>query len=509
MKDHNITDSFLLNPQEMAEADSLTIKAGGLTGYQLMLNAGLAVVDTLLRQFPNTANVAVLCGPGNNGGDGYVAASVLKRRGIAVTCFTDYTPRPQSDAKTAADNFQGTTKPTADFKPEEFDLIIDALYGAGLDRPISGNDANLIASINDSNIAVVAVDLPSGVSGLRGDVLGVAVKANLTVTFFRMKPGHLLYPGKALSGKVICADIGINNAVLNDIKPKVMVNIPFIWKDSFPTPDYNSHKYSRGHCAVFSGPSTSTGAARLAAHASARAGAGAVTLLSQSTALLVNAVQLTSVMLHIYDKVEDVIEFMHERKVKAAILGPGFADRMRARDIALELIITQSLGALVLDADGITAFTEISQRLFSSIERSTTQIILTPHEGEFKKLFPEIARNKFLSRLEKAQLAAEQSHAVILYKGADSIIAAPDGRAAINNNAPAYLATAGSGDVLAGLCGGLVAQGMPAFEAACAATYLHSEAASIFGPGLIAEDIIDTLPQALRWLLQPESAITI
>ncbi|UXN04304.1 NAD(P)H-hydrate dehydratase [Bartonella sp. HY406] len=509
MKDHNITDSFLLNPQEMAQADSLTIKNGGLSGYQLMLNAGLAVADTLLKQFPDTKKVAILCGPGNNGGDGYVAAAVIKRRGLEAICFTDTEPRPQSDAQTAASNFQGSIKPIAEFNPDEFDVIVDGLYGAGLDRPISGNDADLINLANNSGKPIVAVDLPSGISGLRGDILGVAIKAQLTVTFFRMKPGHLLYPGKSLAGKVICADIGINYKVLDEIKPKTMVNIPFIWKDKLPIPDHNSHKYSRGHCAVFSGPSTSTGAGRLAAHASARAGAGAVTLLSQSSALLVNAVQLTSVMLHIYDRIEDIIEFMHDRKVKAAVLGPGFGDRMRARDIALELIITQSLDALVLDADGITAFTEISQRLFSSIERSTTKVILTPHEGEFKKLFPEIARNKFLSRLEKAQMAAEQSKAVILYKGADSVIAAPDGRAAINTNAPAYLATAGSGDVLAGLCGGFVAQGMPAFEAACAATYLHSEAASIFGPGLIAEDLIDTLPQALRWLLQPEMAITI
>lgn len=504
MKEYKVTDGFLLNPQEMTEAASLTIKSDNITGYQLMLNAGEAISNILLQYFPKAQKIAILCGPGNNGGDGYVAATILKQRGLHTICFSEHSPQPYSDAQTALINLQDIIKQTHEFKPNDYDVIIDALYGTGLDRPITGSDAELIHNVNNAKTPVISIDLPSGISGLRGDIMGIAIQAQITVTFFRLKPGHILYPGKALAGKIICTDIGINENVLHMINPKVTVNMSSIWQQYFPIPNYNSHKYSRGHCVVFSGPSTSTGASRLASHAAARAGAGAVTVLSQSSALLVNAIQLTSVMLHIYERIEDILKFIEDRQVKVAILGPGFGDRIRARDIALELIGNQNLKTLILDADGISAFTEISHHLFNLIEHSNTKVLFTPHEGEFKKLFPEIASNAFLSRLEKAQLASKQAKSVIIYKGADTIIASPDGRAAIENNAPAYLATAGSGDVLAGLCGGLIVQGMPTFEAACAATYLHSEAASLFGPGLIAEDLIDTLPQILRQLLQPQ-----
>lgn len=502
MAAHDMTDCFLLTPLEMAKADSMTIESGVMRGYALMLNAGEAVADAVPQYFPSARKVAVLCGPGNNGGDGYVAARLLRDAGLDVTCFADNTPHAGSDAETAAQNWKGFLHKTAAFSASNFDLIIDALYGAGLDRDIADSDATLINNVNKSGVPVVAVDLPSGISGTRGNILGTAIKASVTITFFRLKPGHLLYPGRLYSGRTICRDIGINKNVFAKITPKTFINKPQLWLSNFPQLKYDVHKYSRGHMIVFAGPPAHTGAARLAARAGARAGAGAVTLMSTPAAMLVNAAQLTSVMLYVYDDMADTLEFIKARKVKTAVLGPGFNDRMRARDLTLTLLRNQMLQSLVLDADAITAFEETPERLIDAIRQTKTAVVLTPHEGEFARLFPDISSRSDLSKLEKAQLAAERTQAVILFKGPDSVIASPDGYGAINCNGTPFLATAGSGDVLSGILAGLLAQDMPPFQATCAAVWLHADAAEVFGPGLVAEDITESLPKTLSRLQQ-------
>lgn len=332
-------------------------------------------------------------------------------------------------------------------------------------------------------------------------MLGSASRADVTVTFARKKPGHLLLPGREFCGEVVLADIGIGDAVIASLAPKTFANEPALWRHALPVPAVDAHKYKRGHVGVFSGGPASTGAARLSAMAAARAGAGAVTVLSPGSAMQVNAAHLTAIMLRKTDNEVDLAAFLADRRPSAFVLGPGFGVGDKARRFALAVLADGALGparsgveGLVLDADGITAFRDKPTALFLAAgAKRAPALVLTPHDGEFARLFPDIAADQTLSKLEKARQASARAHGVVIYKGPDTVIAAPDGRAAINSNGAPWLATAGSGDVLAGIVAGLMAQGMPAFEAACAAVWLHAEAGSRFGPGLIAED----LPQAL------------
>ena len=490
----------LLTPEEMAEADRLAIEAGPFDGMGLMRRAGAAAAAVVLERYPAAARVHVLCGPGNNGGDGYVVARLLHESGVAVSVWADGPPRAGSDAALAAAECPVATKPMSGFKPEPGSLIVDALFGAGLSKPVGGEAARAIALCGQANVPVVAIDLPSGISGETGKVLGTAFRADTTVTFFRKKPGHLLYPGREHCGETILAQIGISPDVLDSIRPSCFENSPALWMPAFPRPATDTHKYARGHVGVFSGGPSSTGAARLSAMAAARAGAGAVTMLSPANALQVNAAHLTSTILRKAESPEEIAEFLAERKPGSLIFGPGLGTRGKMADFALELIAASAglAGSIVFDADALTVFSRRPEAFFKAARRpDAPRLVLTPHEGEFARLFPDIAAEN-LSKLDRARRAANQANAAIILKGPDTVIAAPDGRAAINSNGSPWLATAGSGDVLAGICAGLLAQLMPAFEAACAAVWLHAEAGIRFGPGLIAEDLPDLLPPLLR-----------
>jgi len=491
----------LLTPEEMGEADRLTIAAGLHDGYALMRNAGASIARAILERFPEAGRIAILCGPGNNGGDGYVVAKLLAEAGLTVTCFRGHAPREGSDAFRAAADYQGPVRLLEDFDIEDCDLVVDAFYGAGLARPIEGIERSIIEAVNAAGIGVVAVDLPSGVSGASGMVLGAAFEAALTVTFFRKKPGHLLLPGRDLCGETLVTDIGIREDVLDGIAPQCFENGPHLWRAAFPRLSDDTHKYRRGHTAVFSGGATATGAARLSARAAARIGTGAVTVLSPPDALIVHAAHLTSIMLRKTENVADAMEFIRDRKVFSAVLGPGFGNAVRIRELVPALLDERRTGegfrGLVLDADGLTAFEGNPDDLFGASGKTSGALVLTPHEGEFHRLFGALGADRTLSKLEKAKAAAKRADAVLIYKGPNTVIAAPDGRAAINTNGTPLLATAGSGDVLAGMVGGLLAQGMPAFEAAAAAVWLHADAARRFGPGLIAEDLPEMLPEVL------------
>lgn len=491
------TTPHLLTPAEMAEADRLAAESGPHDGYGLMRNAGAAILRALLARFPQAEGFDVLCGPGNNGGDGYEVARLLAEAGTPVTLWTDAAPRPGSDAERAAALCPLGPRPLAAFAPAPGRVVVDALYGAGLARALDGAAADAAQACNAAGARVVAVDLPSGLSGDSGKPLGAALEAELTVTFFRLKPGHLLEPGRSLCGTLVLADIGIPDSVLEAIRPGTFVNTPALWGAALPRPRRDQHKYSRGHVAVFSGGASSTGAARLSAMAAARAGAGAVTVLSPASALLVNAAHLTSIMLRKVDTPEDFCQAAAARRPEAVVLGPGFGLDRPLRAMALAALAGEGPGTLVLDADGLTAFRDEPDALFAAIAASAFDVVLTPHEGEFSRLFPDLAGSK----LERARQAARRAGAVVVLKGPDTVIAAPDGRAAINANGSPFLATAGSGDMLAGLVAGLGAQAMPAWEAACAAVWLHAEAATRFGPGLVAEDLPGLIPAVLRELL--------
>ncbi|EJN01643.1 bifunctional ADP-dependent NAD(P)H-hydrate dehydratase/NAD(P)H-hydrate epimerase [Phyllobacterium sp. YR531] len=479
----------ILTPAEMSEADAATIKAGIHDGYRLMRNAGNAIARHLLRYYGDASEFHVLCGPGNNGGDGYVVAEILECSGASVRLWATCQPKPGTDAALAAKACPVDAKDISDFTPSPGSVIVDALFGAGLNRELSGKAAAAIKSANEPGCHRVAIDVPSGLDGLTGHVLGTALNADATITFFRKKPAHLLYPGRTLCGEVIVADIGIADDVLNAIEPRCFENTPALWQSQLPRTEENTHKYARGHVAVFSGGSTSTGAARMSALTAARSGAGAVTLLSPEEALAANAAHLTSIMLHKCENRHDLALFTETRKVAAFVLGPAFGIGVKAREFALALLSETDAG-LVFDADVITSFKDERDALFDATARlDDIRLVLTPHEGEFKRLFPEINQTAMPSKVERARAAAKLAGAIIIYKGADTVIASPDGRAAINSNGTPLLATAGSGDVLAGLTAGLLAQGMPTFEAACAAVFVHGAAAHALGFGLIAEDL--------------------
>ncbi len=491
----------LLTPREMAVADSLAIESG-TTGFTLMEAAGRAVADTCCRMAAYTDHILVLAGPGNNGGDGFVAALVLKQRGFRVTALLLGDPaRLKGDAALAHGvatkggvsvlqvpeiGVQG-----AKMHLDSCGLVVDALFGAGLDRPLDGDAASLVEAVNAAGRRIIAVDLPSGISGATGQVMGTAVHASRTVTFFRRKPGHLLMPGRAACGFVEVADIGIPERVLDRIAPRLWVNTPMRWRASWQPPHLYGHKYDRGHAVIVSGPATATGAARLAAGAALRAGAGLVTVATPPSAAIVHAAHLTAVMIRSCADTAELAALLGDRRFNAVAIGPGSGVDEGTREKVAACLDGER--SVVLDADALTVFADDPADLFNHTRGEPARAVLTPHEGEFSRIFPDLGRDAVPSKVERARAAAERSGAVVVLKGADSVVAHPDGRAVINDNASPWLATAGSGDVLTGIVTGLLAQGLPAFEAAAMAVWMHGAAGEIAGPGLTSEDLAPAL----------------
>ncbi|MGI9414408.1 MAG: NAD(P)H-hydrate dehydratase [Hyphomicrobiales bacterium] len=486
----------LLTTEQMYQADRLAI-AGGTAGVTLMENAGAACADAIAKRFER-GPVLVLCGPGNNGGDGFVIARHLSERGWPVRlALLGAADKLSGDAAEMAGRWSGEVLALDAGLASEAAIVVDALFGAGLARPIEGAAGALIERLNAGRSAVCAVDIPSGVEGDTGRLLGPALRAELTVTFFRKKPGHVLYPGRAACGDVKVVDIGIPESVLDEIEPCVFENASAAWGHVFPRIAVEAHKYGRGHAVVVSGGPANTGAARLGARAALRAGAGLVTVASPPAALPVNAAHLTAIMLTAFEGAGDLARLLEDARRNAVLIGPaaGVGDRTRANVRA----VLASGARAVLDADALTSFEQDPQALFDAIAaRPERPVVMTPHDGEFNRLYP--GADKTASKIGRALGAAALSDSIVILKGPDTVVAAPDGRVAVNTNAPPVLATAGSGDVLAGLVTGLLAQGMPAFEAACAAVWLHGETGRIAGSGLIAEDLPEVLPEALNLL---------
>ena len=480
----------VLTVDEMYRADAAAM-AAGIAGTRLMEAAGAAVAGAVLDlrvQRQLTGPIVVLCGPGNNGGDGFVAARHLAAAGRDVRVgLLGARERLQGDAAHHAALWDG---PTTDVSPTLLDgldgsVVVDALFGAGLARPLEGAVAATVDAVAARRLTSVAVDVPSGVDGDSGAVTGAVAPAACTVTFFRRKPGHLLLPGRGLCGAVRVADIGIPTSVLDDIGPRCFANDPSVWGDAVPAVTVDGHKYDRGHLLVVGGEQ-STGAGRLAAGAGLRAGAGLVTVASPPGAAAVYRAALASVMVRDIDSARAFDDLLGDGRIGAAVLGPGNGVTPATRDRVLRV-----LGAglpCVLDADALSVFADDPAALRGAI---AGPCVLTPHDGEFRRVFGDLpAGEAAASRLQSARAAAAACGGVVLLKGADTVVAAPDGRAVINDNGPPWLATAGSGDVLAGIIGGLMAQGMAPFEAAAAGAWLHGAAGQAAGPGMIADDLL-------------------
>lgn len=479
----------MLTPDEMARADALTILAGR-AGIDLMERAGAAIADATIGSVVLGSKIVVLCGPGNNGGDGFTAARLLVKRGYQVSVgLLGEVADLKGDAATMARRWAGTVGKAGEVDLTGADLIIDALFGAGLARDLDGEAKVTVDRINASGVQVLAVDLPSGIDGASGAVRGAAVKAAQSVTFFRPKPGHFLLPGRMHSGRVSVADIGIEPSVLEIIEPRIFRNEPSFWQKLFPVPRIDGHKYDRGHVVAVSGPAQATGATRLAARAALRAGAGLVTVACPQEALAIHAANLSAVMVRPVEDARGLSKLLQDKRLSTVVIGPGTGLGQSTRD----KVMACGDRRLVIDADAISSFKGEAETLASMIKGAPAAIV-TPHDGEFAKLFS--AHPKVLgaaSKVERARAGATLLAAVVVLKGPDTIIASPDGRAVITSNAPPWLATAGAGDVLSGIAAGLLSQGMPAFEAACAAVWLHGEAGSEAGPGLVADDLIDAL----------------
>jgi NAD(P)H-hydrate epimerase len=477
----------LLDVHRMGEADRLTV-AAGTPVTELMGNAGIAVTGEIERRW-SARPVTVLCGPGNNGGDGFATAWLLADAGWPVRiALLGSCDRLAGAALHYAQRWQWAIEPMTPAVLDEAELVVDAIFGAGLSRALEGAAAETLAAAAERGLPIVAIDVPSGVMGDTGEALG-AVAAMLTVTFFRKKPGHLLLPGRSLCGELVVADIGTPASVLEEVKPDTFENDPALWADALPMLQPDGNKYTRGHALVWGGWPT-TGAARMAARAAARAGAGLTTIAVPEIALPVYAAALTSIMVSPITRPEDLEHLLADNRYSGLLIGPGAGIGPETRSRVLVMLATGR--PMLLDADALTAFANDPPALERAI---IGPCVLTPHDGEFRRLFDASG-----DKLTRTRAAASRSGAVVVLKGSDTVIAAPDGRAIINANAPPTLATAGAGDVLGGIVLGLLAQGMEPFLAAAAAVWLHGAAATEFGPGLLAEDLPDLIPGVLRRL---------
>jgi len=488
----------LITPAEMSRADRLTIESG-ISGIGLMETAGRQIVKVIQKSFPQAGHVLCVCGTGNNGGDGLVVARLLRESGLHADVFiAGDMSRIHGDAKLALEKLDSAMLKPELPEIENYDLVLDALLGAGLDRDVEGELADIIKQINASGKLVVSADLPSGIDGKSGAVRGVAVQATASVTFFCQKPGHVLVPGRFHCGDLHLVQIGIKPSTLQKIQVDAVLNSKGLWHEHYPKPLLDGHKYNHGHTLVISGHLTNTGASRLTAAAALRVGSGLVTLASPKDALIVNASHLTSIMLSEANSPQDISNILRDKRFNCVALGPGLSPDEETCEL-VEAVLNEDR-MTVLDAGALSCFEMDAERLFAAIRKKQTATVLTPHEGEFARLFPY--ESCAPSKIERARNAAKLSGAVVVLKGPDTVVATPEGQVSVSNNAPPWLATAGSGDVLSGIIAGLLSQDMPTFYAASAGVWMHGEAAKNLGPGMISSDMDYGLKLVVKSMLE-------
>ena len=535
----------LLTAAQMRAIEQAAILSGEVSGLALMERAGQGVVDVILQEWPEyeTApqSVTVLCGPGNNGGDGFVVARLLHQKGwrVRVFLYGDAGKLPADARKNYGTWLEmGAVEALTETGFRESPpaaVYVDAIFGTGLTRPPEGEIAGLLRYLagyrgDDYASGLIAIDAPSGLcldSGrvLGGGVLGSSAPApvaRVTVTFDSPKIGHFLADGPACCGKIAIVDIGLQKwREEGDAKgsirlpdTRLITNTPLVKDSREVFTDISKvsrkqagHKFDYGHALILSGPATKTGAARLAARGALRIGAGLVTIGSPGGALGEHAAQLNAIMLTGINDAVALEEVLKDQRINSLCLGPGMGLTDTTRKM-VEVALTSSRKT-VLDADALSLFKDDPRELFEMLHEN---VVLTPHAGEFSRLFPDIfarlneisTNGPAYSKVDAARTAAQRAGAVVLFKGADTVIAAPDGRVVVHSahyerSAP-WLATAGAGDVLAGMIAGLMARSYPPAFAAEAAVWLHVECAITFGAGLISEDIPELLPGILGGL---------
>lgn len=507
----------LLTAAQMRALEQDAMDRGAAVGLDLMERAGRGVVEAVFEHWPELAQLphhaVVLCGPGNNGGDGFVVARLLQQWGwrVEVHLFGD-PAKLLGDARVNHDRWcaMGKVHPFDAATPrhgDQADLFVDALFGTGLTRPLSSVLLDWARERRDDRAAqakTVAVDVPSGLCSDSGRILGEggeAVWAALTVTFHARKLGHVLNAGPSRSGRTVIKDIGLTRGAESAAHDIQAPTIALGKADG-------AHKYSHGHALILSGPPGAGGAARLAARAALRVGAGLVSLCCEAAAMPEHAARLDAIMIKLLNGAGDLARLLEDDRLNALCLGPGLG-LARARNLVALACARARPRGTVLDADALSAFQDAPQDLFAMLHE---HCVLTPHAGEFSRLFPDLAEQlnapalhgPAFSKADATRAAAARAGCAILFKGPDTVIAAADGRvsihAAIHERAAPWLATAGSGDVLAGIIAGLLARGAAPMQAAETAAWLHVEAARSFGPGLIAEDLPEELPKLLRAL---------
>jgi len=482
--DHHLE---LLTTDQVVALESSAVHAG-TSITKLMANAGHAVAEEVMKHCEIQPTL-VLCGPGNNGGDGYAVAKILRDNlwPVSVACKDPAIPISEA-AETHRQLWMGENLPFDPAILKDFSLIIDGLFGTGLSKPITSPYKEIIEAINDLRLPVISIDIPTGINGNSGEVMGIALKARLTITFGYQKLGHVLYPGRSHAGEIVTKDIGLGRYD----KPSYFINHPYIWLPYFPIPTPSDHKYTRGHAVIFGGEEF-TGATQLASKAARRVGAGLVTIVCSERTHPIYALSAPGTLTKIVRSSQDEKKFLEDKRKNAFLIGPGLDPDNRTKKLVQK---TLSLNrSCILDAGALRAFGKQPRDLFNLCQGN---VVLTPHEGEFLSLFQQQG-----SKLERALTAAKQSNCCLVLKGPDTIIASPSGQALIQSNAPPWLATAGSGDVLSGMILGYLAQDVEPFYAAAMATWIHARCAEEFGFGLIAEDLIKQLPTVLKsvWLL--------
>ncbi len=494
-----INGHVLLTSEESRTADSLTIE-GGVPSFALMRTAGESVAD-IIEEYLGTpleagGEILFLCGPGNNGGDGFVAASILDQAGYPVRVMLSCEPSElKGDAAEAADLWQGAIDPVDPTALSGVAAVVDSLFGTGLNKALDGDIASLVEAVNELDVVRFAVDIPSGLNANTGQPVdgGVCFQADVTITFFKRKIAHQIAPGRFISGgteHIHVADIGISDAVLDAIQPEFYANAPSLWGHLFPYPGPQTHKYQRGHLLVLGGREPTLGACRLASMAGLRVGAGLVTLAAPTETYPIQASALTDIMVRKFDSSFGFLGIMADARIGTILIGPGAGVGEKTAELVQDVAAKNR--SIILDADALTS---LIGRLEILTGAPGSSFILTPHEGEFVRLFPSIPPD--IDRVNAVRQAAKLANSTIVLKGVSTTVAAPDGRVSIAANAPSWLSCGGTGDVLAGLIAGLVAQGMPDFEAASAAVWIHGECAMSAGRGLIASDLINEIPAAL------------